>query len=77
MYLPRQYPIEPDRRFPVLYVQDGQNVFDGATATVAGQEWQLDETAERLIVEGRIEPLIVVAIDSGGAAASVRVHADA
>jgi predicted alpha/beta superfamily hydrolase len=67
VYLPRQYPIDLDHRFPVLYVQDGQNVFDGATATVPGQEWQLDETAERLIVDGRIEPLIVVAIDSGGA----------
>jgi predicted alpha/beta superfamily hydrolase len=67
VYLPRQYPIELDRRFPVLYVQDGQNIFDGATASVAGQEWQLDEAAERLIADGRIEPLIVVAIDNGGA----------
>jgi predicted alpha/beta superfamily hydrolase len=67
VYLPRQYAIEPERRFPVLYVQDGQNVFDGATATVAGQEWQLDEAAERLTIERRIEPLIVVAIGSAGA----------
>lgn len=66
VYMPRQYAIEPDRRFPVLYVQDGRSVFDGATAAVAGQEWQLDEAAERLILEGRIEPLIVVAVDHGG-----------
>jgi predicted alpha/beta superfamily hydrolase len=66
VYLPRQYLTEPDRRFPVLYVQDGQDVFDGATATVAGQEWQLDETTERLIGERRIDPLIVVAIDNAG-----------
>jgi predicted alpha/beta superfamily hydrolase len=66
VYLPRQYPIEPERRFPVLYVQDGQDVFDGATADVAGQEWQLDEAAERLTLEEKIEPLIVVAIGSAG-----------
>jgi len=68
VYLPPQYEEEAnaDRRFPVLYMQDGQNVFDGATAFVAGKEWQADETAERLIDEGRIEPLIVVAVDNAG-----------
>ncbi len=66
VFLPRPYPVSLERRFPVLYVQDGENVFDGATATVAGQEWQLDETAQRMIGAGEIEPLIIVAIDSGG-----------
>jgi predicted alpha/beta superfamily hydrolase len=50
----------------VLYLQDGQNVFDGATAFLAGKEWEVDETVERLAGEGRIEPLIVVAVDNGG-----------
>jgi predicted alpha/beta superfamily hydrolase len=63
VYLPPQHPAEPERRFPVLYMQDGQNVFDGATAFLAGREWRADETAERLIREGRIEPLIIVAVD--------------
>jgi predicted alpha/beta superfamily hydrolase len=67
VYLPPMYEREPDRRFPVLYMQDGQNVFDGATAFVAGKEWEADEAAERLIEEGRIEPLIIVAVDNGGA----------
>jgi predicted alpha/beta superfamily hydrolase len=67
VYLPAEYPIELERRFPVLYMQDGQNVFDGATASVAGREWQVDEAAERLTAQGRIEPLIVVAVDSGSA----------
>jgi len=66
VYLPPQYEREPARRFPVLYMHDGQNVFDGATAFIAGQEWQADETAERLVAEGRIEPLIIVAADNGG-----------
>jgi predicted alpha/beta superfamily hydrolase len=66
VYLPPQYAAEPARRFPVLYLQDGQNVFDGATAFLAGKEWEVDETVERLSSEGRIEPLVVVAVESGG-----------
>jgi predicted alpha/beta superfamily hydrolase len=66
VYLPPQYATEPGRRFPVLYLQDGQNVFDGATAFLAGREWEADETVERLSEEGRIEPLVVVAVDNGG-----------
>ena len=66
VYLPPQYAQEPERRFAVLYMQDGQNVFDGATAFLAGKEWEVDETVERLSREGRIEPLIVVAVDNGG-----------
>ena len=66
VYLPPQYAGEPERRFPVLYLQDGQNVFDGATAFLAGKEWEVDETVERLAAEGRIEPLVVVAVDNGG-----------
>ncbi len=68
VYLPPMYEDEPERRFPVLYMHDGENVFDGATAFLAGKEWEADETAERLIEEGRIEPLIVVAVDNGGEA---------
>jgi predicted alpha/beta superfamily hydrolase len=49
-------------------MHDGQNVFDGATAYLAGKEWEADEAAERLIEEGRIEPLIIVAVDNGGGA---------
>ena len=46
VYLPPQYYArEPQRRFPVLYMQDGQNVFDGATAFIAGKEWEVDEAA--------------------------------
>lgn len=66
VYVPPQYLFEPERRFPVLYLQDGQNVFDGATAFIAGMEWEVDEAAQKLIGEKRIEPLIVVAVDNGG-----------
>jgi predicted alpha/beta superfamily hydrolase len=61
VYLPPGYREARDRHYPVLYFQDGQNVFDAATA-FAGVEWEVDETAERLIRLGAVEPLIVVAI---------------
>lgn len=67
VYLPPTYEKEPQRRFPVLYLHDGQNVFDGATAFIAGKEWRVDETAEGLLWDGgQLEPLIVVALDNGG-----------
>lgn len=51
-------------RYPVVYMQDGQNVFDRATAGF-GVEWQVDETISRLSLEGRMPPVMVVAIDNG------------
>lgn len=66
VYRPPAYHREKERRYPVLYLLDGQQVFDGATAAVAGREWELDEAAEQLTLENRIEPLIAVAVESGG-----------
>lgn len=51
------------RKYPVFYLNDGQNLFDRATA-FAGVEWQVDETADRLIRENKVQPLIVVGIDN-------------
>lgn len=62
VYLPPDY-WRTDRRYPVLYFQDGQNLFDRATG-FGGQEWQADETLEALSAEGR--PAIAVALDHGG-----------
>jgi predicted alpha/beta superfamily hydrolase len=61
VYLPPGYETETSR-YPVLYLHDGQNIFDGATAYVPGQEWGVDEAAERLIRARAIRPLIIVAI---------------
>jgi predicted alpha/beta superfamily hydrolase len=66
VYLPPHYEQQSPQRYPVLYLQDGQNIFDGETAYVRGQEWFVDETAQHLIETGEIEPLIVVAIDNSG-----------
>jgi predicted alpha/beta superfamily hydrolase len=70
VYLPRGYRHFSRRRYPVLYLHDGQNVFDTATS-FAGVEWGVDETAERLIRQNLIEPLIIVAVANTG---EERVH---
>jgi predicted alpha/beta superfamily hydrolase len=49
--------------YPVLYMLDGQNVFDRATSAI-GEEWGVDETLTQLIHEESVPPMIVVAIDN-------------
>jgi predicted alpha/beta superfamily hydrolase len=61
VYLPPGYEKDVKRRYPVLYMHDGQNLFDASTSFI-GVEWQADETAERLIKAGAIEPLIIVGL---------------
>jgi enterochelin esterase-like enzyme len=53
------------RYYPVFYLNDGQNLFESMTA-FGGVEWQVDETADRLIREGTISPLIIVGMDNTG-----------
>ena len=67
VYLPPGYDANKTQRYPVFYMHDGQNLFDGATSFIPGQEWRVDETAEALIKAGTIEPLIVVGIYNTGA----------
>jgi predicted alpha/beta superfamily hydrolase len=67
VWLPPGYddPINAGRRYPVLYLNDGQNLFEPSTA-FGGVEWQVDETADRIIREGTIPPMIIVGIDNTG-----------
>lgn len=64
VYLPPDYDVEEATRYPVLYLHDGQNVFDQATSF--GEEWHVDESAQKLISEGEIEPVIIVGIYNTG-----------
>jgi predicted alpha/beta superfamily hydrolase len=66
VYLPPGYGRETKRRYPVLYLHDGQNLFDGATSFIPGQEWRVDETAQSLIESRAIEPVIIVGIYNTG-----------
>lgn len=62
VYLPPDY-ANNERSYPVLYMHDGQNLFDAATS-FAG-EWEVDETLNSLFAAG--DPgIIVVGIDNGG-----------
>lgn len=65
VYLPKGYRRSTSRRYPVLYLHDGQNIFDAATS-FAGVEWGADETAQRLSAAKLIEPLIIVAVANTG-----------
>jgi metallo-beta-lactamase class B len=62
IYLPPRYSLD-ETRYPVLYMHDGQNVFDKATS-FAG-EWGVDETLDSLVAAGD-RGVIVVAVDHGG-----------
>jgi len=64
--LPQSYWRETSRRYPVLYVHDGQNVFAsaGPHCCFGWGNWQLDTTAARLASEGRMQEIIIVAIDN-------------
>ena len=66
VYLPPTYEAEPERRFPVLYMQDGQNLFDPQTSFIKGNYWRMGETADALIEAGEIEPLIIAGIYNAG-----------
>ena len=66
VYLPPGYDQSPHRRYPVLYMQDGQNLFDPGLSFIRGQDWRLDETAQWLIETGQIEPLMIVGVDHAG-----------
>ncbi len=70
VYLPLGYRRSRERRYPVLYLHDGQNVFDAATS-FAGVEWGADEWAERLTKKRLIEPVIIVAVANTG---EKRIH---
>lgn len=64
VYVPPGYDSSRDR-YPVLYLQDGQNLFDPATA-FGGRDWCVDVTADFLISRGIIEPLIIVGVYNTG-----------
>ena len=67
VWLPRGYGegANADRSYPVMYMHDGQNLFDAATSFI-GVEWGVDETLTELIAAGEVPAMIVVGIDNAG-----------
>jgi len=66
VFLPPEYDAQSERKYPVLYLHDGQNLFEPDTAFTKGEHWRVGETATALIEAGRIEPLIIVGIANTG-----------
>lgn len=66
IWLPRGYadPANAPRKYPTLYLLDGQNAFDECTAFKGEHELRVDEAVTQLIDEHKIAPMIVVGIDS-------------
>ncbi len=63
VHLPPGYFASPAQRYPVLYLHDGQNLFDPGRSAF-GMVWQAGATADRLVRAGRIRPAIMVGIDN-------------
>jgi pullulanase len=66
VWLPPGYddPADADVRYPVLYLHDGQNLFEKTSAIPA--EWRVDETATELISRGEMQPVIIVGVPHSG-----------
>jgi predicted alpha/beta superfamily hydrolase len=64
IYTPDGYDAHGSHRYPVLYMQDGQNVFAHPESAVY-DTWCANHALEALVSEGRLEPWIIVAVDSG------------
>ena len=59
VWLPPSYRKEPKRRYPVLYMHDGQNIIDPSTSFI-GYDWHVDNVADSLIRASKMEEIIVV-----------------
>jgi predicted alpha/beta superfamily hydrolase len=69
IYLPASYHRQPIRRYPVLYLHDGQNVFSSAGTNICfgWGSWDLDKTADELCRAGKMQEIILVAVDNSSA----------
>jgi predicted alpha/beta superfamily hydrolase len=63
IWLPAEYDAQPRRRFPVIYMHDGQNLFEKATSNF-GEEWGVDEAVTRLAARGKLRPSVIVGMAS-------------
>ena len=67
VYVPHAFNHDPNRFFPVLYLHDGQNLFDPETSFIKGNYWRVGEAADAVIASGDVEPLVIVGIYNAGA----------
>lgn len=67
VWTPSSYSDSSAKRFPVLYLQDGQNLFADPESRSGAKTWKVNTTAQRLITGGTVQSLILVGIDNAGA----------
>lgn len=67
VYLPRGYAEHSDKRYPVLYMHDGQNVFEAFVEDSYAGSWRADEAAGSLIASGKMRECIIVGVSNGNA----------
>jgi predicted alpha/beta superfamily hydrolase len=66
IYLPPGYSDRDDVRYPVLYMHDGQNLFEPERAFIPGQHWRVAEATDETIGGRTARPMIIVGIDNTG-----------
>lgn len=66
VYVPPGYEREPARHYPLLVLQDGQNLFDPETAFIRGRTWRAAEQADAAIEAGEVEPLVIAGVANAG-----------
>ena len=65
VWLPADYDQTPERKYPVIYMHDGQNLFDANTCACQA-EWSIDENMNTLIRKHQIQEAIVIGVDTNG-----------
>ncbi|MCB2154254.1 hypothetical protein KQI84_05165 [bacterium] len=66
VYTPRGYDNFPDRKYPVIYMHDGQNLFEAYAKDSFIGSWHADDVADRLIGEGRMRECLIVGVGNNG-----------
>jgi enterochelin esterase-like enzyme len=66
IYVPPGYESDSARRYPLLLLQDGQNLFDPHTSFIPGKTWRVAEHADEAIAAGEVEPLVIAGVANAG-----------
>ena len=66
VYVPPAYENDGQRQYPLLILQDGQNLFDPETSFIRGKTWRVAETADDAIDAGEVEPLVIAGVANAG-----------
>jgi len=66
VYLPPGYDEDARRSYPLLILQDGQNLFDPETSFVRGRTWRVAESADAAVEAGEVEPVVIAGVANGG-----------